>query len=222
MFSETVDLVQVRSGRPGLRTLADCQAYVRAAIRECQMKALFESDLIEDVITTTTADYVWTTPRNFRVMRTVKYDDGAYPPYLAPGKRQLDETSYFYKASNYFVFVGTASADSVAVAYYNYARYFKYYAVGARPAVYDEETDTWTYLDGGSYIATLGTDELDEAARELVSNWLMERWGALVEEGGLAKIYKNVGDDRAGSSFALYKSMQGDLLRGEAHVALEY
>ena len=222
MFSELVDLVQLRSGRPGSRTLADCQSYVRAAVRECQLKALFESDLIEDIITTTTDDYVWTTPRNFRVMRTVKYNDGSFPPFLPPGKRQLDETSYFYKASNYFVFVSTSSADDLEVAYYEYARYFKYYTVGNRPAIYDEETDTWTYLFEGNYISTLGSDTLDEAARELVTHWLFERWGSLIEEGGLAKIYKNVGDERAGSSFALFKSMQGDLLKGEAHVALEY
>lgn len=222
MFSEIVDEVQIRSGRPGTRALADTQAYVRAAVRECQMLALFESDLVENTLTADQDDYIWTPHNNFRALRTVRYPDGYYPDPIAPGKKQKDETEYFYKASNYFVFVGTASGDEIAVAYYDFARYFKYYASGSRPAVYDEEAGTWTYLSGGSYISTLGTDALDEAARELVTIWLFERWRPLIEEGALAKIYKNVNDERAMSAFALYKSMQSDLLRGEAYVALNY
>ena len=79
----------------------------------------------------------------------------------------------------------------------------------------------WQYLDAnGDYIDTLGTTLLDEAARALVTNWLIFDWFDLVLEGTLAKIFKINADQRAVSTFALFKSFEKDLLKGEVTASL--
>ena len=216
MFSELVDRIVIRSGRPD--RIADIRSYVHASIRECQMLAYFARDMTEDTITATAGPHIWERPANLRLMRTARYPGDIYPNFAGPGKRQLDEDYYYYGGSNYFAFSGIATGEEINVAYYSYAKRLAYYedaVVPVRPAVYDEELETWTYLQAGSYVSTLGTDALDEAARNLVTNWLLLDWMDLIEEGGLAKIFKSVGDERSRTAFALFKSYQKDLKAGE-------
>ena len=87
----------------------------------------------------------------------------------------------------------------------------------ARPAKFDDELG-WLYLDtiNGGYTPTLGDAVAEEAARNAVTNWLILDWYQLILEGAVAKTFKIVGElDRARSSFALFKSQQNDLYKGE-------
>lgn len=220
-FSQVVDTVLKRSGRPA-RGL-DAQSYVRASIRECQVTAVYARDLVEDKITTDGTDpYIWTRPQTLRILKTFAYLPGAknyetiYPDYLPPGEIQQGQTHYYYGGPTYYVLAGVGDQPvDVAVAYYRYAIRFVYYNVDSRPAYYDIENGKWQYLGSGGYVDNLATPELEEAARDLVTDWLLFDWTELIEEGGLAKLYKNMGDERATSSFALFKSFQKDLLKGE-------
>jgi hypothetical protein len=94
------------------------------------------------------------------------------------------------------------------LAYYSYFPKLPYYEESLRPARFFLETNAWSYLD-----AT--TPEEEAAARLVVSNWMLFDWFDTIVEGGLAKIFKTVGDVRAPAAFGLYKSLQNDILTGE-------
>lgn len=240
MFSETVDAIVARSGK--LNRIGDIIKYTNATIREQNGKHFFVRDLIEDQLTADAEPYTWTHPNAYRKMRTVRYPAGEveYPPRLSPGKIQKDEDYLYYDASSYTVFKGVGNGGIVNVAYYQWLTPLKYYkklddtrafiaayeaVVGeleVRPALYDETTNEWTYLLNGAYVSTLGSTALDEAAQAKVSNWLLNRWQATIEEGGLAKILKSLDDSRAVSTFALYKSMEQQIETNEIYESLDY
>lgn len=231
MYSELVDRALVRARRPS--KLVDAQDYTLASLREIQTQdyCLFHADLIEDQITATADPHIFTTPDVFRIMRTAYYPtSGIYPALKQPGKEQNNETHFYYAAGNYFAFKGVGVGDLVDIAYYSYVPKLEYYAIGLRPAIYKNAprltaTDLntsgdWEYLSGGAYVANLATVALDQAAQDLVTNWMIFRHEHVVLEGVVAKILKNAGDDRAGSSFALYKSYQDDVRNGESSESL--
>ena len=211
-FSAAVDDVVARSGRPDRK--ADIIAFIRTSVRECQIKAFFKKDMIEDTLTTDAEPYIWAYPQEFRIFRTARYPltnmRGAslYPPEVLPGKKQREETYYYYGGPGYFAFAGLASGSEIDVAYYKVSKKLPYYATSLRPATFSLESDAWTYL-------TATTDAEKLTAREAVSNWLLFDYYDLIVEGGMAKILKVVGDARASASYALYKSYQNDLLTTE-------
>lgn len=211
-YSAAVDDVVARAGRPD-RT-ADIIAFVRVTMRELQVLRFFRNDLTEDTLTADADNYTWDYPQEFRTMRTVRYPrfDGQgkyiYPPEMLPGKKQKDYTDFYYGGPGYYVFSGTSLADEINVAYYSYAKKLPYYALAERPATFSLEDNAWSYLITGTAAEQL-------AAREQCSNWLLFNYYDTVVEGAMAKILKTVGDQRAVSSFALYKSYQQTLIAGE-------
>lgn len=230
-FSSAVDEVISRSGRKD--RLPDIVAYINQSIRECSTLEYFDSDMIEDQIVAASDNYVWTKPTHFRLMRTVRYPNNVYPKFMPPGRIQKDQIEYYYQGPTYFVFNGTINLDQIDVAYYAYPRRLLYTtqptaAPFARPAIYligDEDdgfTEKWQYLSGGNYLDTLGSTAANEAAQELVTNWLLFRWYDLIVEGALAKLFKNIGSERAVQSFALYKQTQEILRRSEPAATLAY
>ena len=220
-FSGAVDQVKTRAGR-GSTADADVAAYMNATIRECNVLETFRRDLIENEITPTTDPFVWEHGLNIRLIRTVKYAEGIYPKNLPPGKIQDNQDEFYYGGPGYYVFKGVTVDTKFDIAYYTYLPRLVYYVIATqRPAVYNDTEEKWTYLSGGSYVDTLGSTTLDDAARLKVTNWLLENWFDLVCEGTLAKILKKNNDQRAPATFALYKSFQKDLLKGEPFDSLK-
>lgn len=214
-FSSLLDEVVVLAGR-GIAARSQLASYARSSMREPQMDNLFEKDMIEDTLTVDANPYIWTRPAAFRTFRTVRYAGDVYPKYILPGKRQKDEVNFYYAASTYYVFKGLDVGDEFDVAYYSFFPKLVYFNPADRPARYFADLGKWQYLDNDSnFVDTLGSDVLDEAARDLVSNWLLFDWYDLVLEGILAKQFKVLGDKRAPSHFALFKSMINDLIQGE-------
>lgn len=221
MFSETVDIVVQRSGRRD--RLRDIQSYVRGVIRELQVHRgfYFHRDLTELVIENTNQqlNVTWDRPKQLRRLRTVDYGGYIYPRFQQPVRKIRELEEYYYSASTYYVFAGTGGED-INIAYYSYVRPLQYYPIGSRPAVFSQELQEWSYLLNGELVPTLGNEDAEEAARELVSHWLFEDWQHAIEEGALAKLYKETADQRAVSAFALFKSYQNDLVSGEAFESL--
>lgn len=211
-FSAAVDDVVSRSGRPDRK--ADIVAFVRVTIRELQVLRFFRNDMIEDTLTADADNYVWDYPQEFRTLRTVQYPfyDGQgkalYPPEVLPGKKQKDLNYFYYGGPGYYVFAGTGLADEINVAYYAFSKKLAYYDLADRPATFSLEDNAWSYL-------TNGTPAEQLIDREKVSNWLLFNYYDTVVEGAMAKILKTVGDQRAVSSFALYKSYQVSLIAAE-------
>jgi len=222
MFSEICDTVAKRTGRPTPSDALNIQSYTRATMRELHALATFAKDRVEEQITPTALPVIWTYPVRVKYLEAVGYGNGIFPKYLLPGEKIMGERYYFYPASNYYVFVGAFLNVPISISYFTRPQVFQYYAEGTRPAVYNEYDETWMYLvDPGPpaiYAPTLGTPEQDEAARDLVANWLMINWRHVVEEGVITKTYKNFGDERSRSSFSLFNDFKKNLLREEDQI----
>lgn len=220
-FSALLDEAIKLAGR-GIAARVQLASYARASMREPQVDNLFEKDLTEDTLTFNADPFIWTRPAEFRTFRTVKYTEETYPKYILPGRRQANEVNFYYAASTYFVFKGLATGDTFDVAYYSFFPKLVYFAADARPARYFADLGKWQYLDGDSdFVDSLGSDNLDEAARALVTNWMLFDWNDLIMEGILAKQFKVQGDLRAPSHFALFKSMIKDLLQAEVTASID-
>lgn len=222
MFSEMVDRIATATGMTSKKL--EIIKYINATIRECTAMAYFYNDLVEDQIVPTSDPHIWYFPENFRALRTVSYPDVPETiRNLPPGRIQEGNDKYYYNAQGYVVFVGTTQTETINVAYYAHPLRLNYYADGARPAVYninDEAGDpilegktvnTWYYLENGNYVATLGDDDDDEAARLLVSNWVLFNWNHMVEEGSLSKLKSTTDDPRAAKHYGVYKEAQKSL-----------
>lgn len=226
-LSAAVDEIVGRSGRPD--RLTEIVQWARASMRESQVRAFFERDFIEDQISVNSDPYIWTRPVGFRQMRTVSYPEiidshgeAIYPRFQQPGRALRKKKYFYYAGTDYFTFAGHGRGlppsnnlqTIINVGYYSYFPKIAYYAVADRPARYSLEDQAWWYKD----------ETLDaagqEAARNKVTNWMLFDWYELVIEGSLAKVYKTYQDPRSVTSFALFKSYQNDLLRGEARAAM--
>lgn len=95
-------------------------------------------------------------------------------------------------------------------------------ATDTRPAIYNRETETWSYLVGGVYVATTGDPNNDLIVQALVSNWLLMDWYDLCAEGTLAKLFKAINDPRASLSFQLFSKYLADLQGTGVDEALDY
>jgi len=214
-FSQIIDDTIRVSGR-GKVEQTRIAGYARATMRECQVKATFKRDFTEDQITATADPHIWTVPASFRIMHTVRYPNEIYPHFREPGARQKDFDFFYYRATDYFAFKGIAATDLIDLAYYSYFMPLVYFEATKRPARYFADLAQWQYLDGnGVYQTTLGTAALDTAAEALVSNWILFSWYDTILEGTIAKVFKINKDERAKSSFALFKSLQQDIILGE-------
>lgn len=232
-FSAAIDVCLTRSGRPDL--VNDLLSHVRTSMRESQVRPgdrqiFFAKDLTETELTNISVEpHTWEPPTGFRVMRAVKYPDQIDPQnnqifvdFVEPGKRQLEFKRYHYFAGSSFIFVGTNAAATniikIGIAYYSYFSILNYFSdVTKRPARYlinDDGTEGWTYHADYDIDDTTRT-----TARNLVTNWMLQNWFDMVVEGALAKAFKIKDDDRASSTFALYKQLQRDLLAGESWIS---
>lgn len=221
-FSALVDDAISRSKRKD-RT-ADIVSYARSTMRECQVLAFFEQDMIEDSLTVDQLPFQWSRPFRLRTILAAKpqevfsrRDKKRWFKNRPPGQMVRDLDYYMYLSGDTYIFTGTelATADVIDIAYFTYARKFVYYATADRPASFDDETEAWTYH--ADYDDTTTTQA---TARELVTNWLLRQWYDLLLEGTLAKIFKQVGDERSRTAFSLYKSQQKDLLGSERVILL--
>jgi len=221
-FSALVDDVRIRSGR--VDRTADINAYARSTIRECTVLAEFDRNTIEGTVAATAIPFVFTQPANFRTWEAIKYpyfDNHGNPIFAVekrPGVQQNSRNPYwFYRAGNSHVFNGiNAINDILTYAYQAYLpKLANFPVVADRPATYDIDTGLWTY-----HADYTGNATLNQQAQDLVTNWLLFDWYDLIVEGTLNKIYKTVGDVRAGPAFSLYKAQQKDLIAGEAKTIL--
>jgi len=228
-FSAIVDSIIARTGR--IESRADIEAFVRLSIRETQVLAFFNRDLMEEQLQPSTDPFVWPLPDRFRQFRAVEYPtqidsrgNTVFPDEIVPGLRQQSKRHYYYHSGDSVVFVGHApglAANGVSLinlAYYRYFLPLVYMVVDSRPARY--LLDDTTGLAAWEFNAIGLTPEQEAAKKAQVTNWLIFNWDGVIEEGGLAKLYKSIGDERASASFSLYKQLQRDVIGNEAAISI--
>ncbi len=217
MFSELVDdIAKVARRQVDIPYITQ---QVENTIREMQEMHLFDKDFVEDQWVVTSVPFSVNRPRGLRRIQTLNYNKLIWPKFIRPSRRIIDETHYYYASTTYLVFNGVNVGDTINIGYYQWIFPKLYYANGARPAVYDRVADTWSYLQGSSYVSTLGSVSLDEAAQSKVIDWILKDHRGVVLEGALAKSLLKVDDTRAKGAFALYKELQIGFLNSEVNTS---
>jgi len=219
-FSAAVDEVVARTGRPDRR--AAIAGWLRASMREIQVRAFFHNDLVEDQLTAIAEPFIWECPPGFRQLFTPMYpelldDHGRpiFPRFAPPSKMQQRELYYWYRSGDSLVFAGMGNGGLVDVAYFSYFTPLAYIQEEtARPATYDLATGAWAYLSAG-------TPAEEAVARARVTNWLLFDYFEACIEGATAKLFKSYNDERASSAFALFRSLSNDVLKGAASVSVD-
>lgn len=223
-FSQMVDEIVSESKRPDL--LDEIARYVNQTIRECHFStdrqaAIFYRDNFNEVLLTADAEesFSWTLPNptTFQKMAGVKYPmqtdiygNDVWAIETTPGRHLNDFTNFFYQVGAEFVFSGYGGLNAnIALGYFAFPPSLKYKTVANRPAEYDPELG-WTYNE------LIVTDEDKEAARLIVTNWLLMRWSDVISEGVRAKLYKRVSDtERARNCYSLYGQLRQGLMTSE-------
>lgn len=225
MFSEFVDDIKsetLYSDNAGAFQ-RDVERQVRNAMRQMHMRGFYRRDrkeLLLDITPNSNGTYVWEAPSTCRKMLAAEYVvTGRFPTFVMPGSLVNQFPVSYYAMGSSYVFRGLSAVDDqIAVAYADSAPYLRYYEEGERPAVYDRATGTWSYLDGGSYVSTLGSDELDEAARALVYDWTLELYEDILAIGTKSGIQQGKDDgDRARRSWSKFLSGIEDMHENEGH-----
>jgi hypothetical protein len=223
-FSQMVDKMVAETNRPDLIT--EIASYLNQTLRELHMEptrgnaVLYRENLKEErIVSAVETGLSWTIPKVtvFQALAAAKFEsvytsDGeVWAEELTPGRKMSERLYYYYRAGAQFVFSGFGGVNaSVALAWYEYVPYLKYYASNLRPAEYDVETG-WAYAD------VINTPELQAAAELKTSNWILLRWPTVVEEGLRAKVYKRASDDnRARTSYSMYTTLRQGLYSSEA------
>lgn len=223
-FSQLVDSVLAETSRLDLQ--AHAISYLRQTIRECHLDperntAIFMWPNYAEAQLTADEDsaFSWQIPdtTRFQGEQMVRFDsvweDGkqVFATPLIPGYGGNLQRYAYQKVGDRIIFSGYGQTGGIiSLAYYQFPPALKYYSVATRPASWDE-------VDGYTYHADYNTtDELKEEARLLTTNWLLERWDMVLEEGLRAKIYKRLSDtERARTSYSLYMSLRLGLQNSE-------
>jgi hypothetical protein len=224
-FSQLVDKMILETKRPEL--LPEVVTYLNQTLRELHTEpdrgnaVFFSENLKETQITVTeNVGFSWTIPNPsvFQGIMAVRYDgvftngNATWAQEIRPGRAQNSVPHSFYRAGNrvFFSNYGELGAK-ISIAYFEFTRSLGYFTQANRPATYNESLQTWTYK--AEYDVN---DETREAAQELVTNWLLLRWGSVIEEGLRAKIYKRISDtERARTSYSMYTTLRRGVYTSE-------
>lgn len=225
-FSQLVDLMVKEVRRPDM--LAEVCTYLNQTIREVHFEPVknniifFTENLLENLVTATVdSGQSWDIPypNQFQAMKAVRFDSqwdrGTQAPLYArlvqPGRIMNSIPHWYYRAGGTFFFSGYGKTGStISLAYYEFQKRLKYYADGARPATWDDDSG-WAYADAFDV-----DDATRLAARQFVGNWLLDRWEDVISEGLRAKVYKRMSDtDRARTCYSSYTSLREGLYTAE-------
>ena len=223
-FSQLVDKMVAETKRPDLRV--EVATFLNQTMREVHFdpktggSIMFSENYKESQLAVNLADgYSWTPPRPqcFQAPLAAKYDsvwvDGrpVWAELVKPGRgMSRGNDHWYYRGGSSFFFAGYGGINStISMSWYEFVPSLVYYASAQRPAQYSLESE-WEYADA------VVTEEQKLVAREKTSNWLLIRWGEVIEEGLRAKIYKRVADtERARTSYSLFTTLRAGLVTSE-------
>ena len=225
-FSGIVDEIVHESNRVQEK-LTSIPRFVNDTIAELQQSQLFAEDMYEEIIdapvtaTDSGQQVVWEKPLRWRKMQAVKYSNylgnTVYPKCCRPSAGQESMDDFYYASGNAIVIAGKYGMTAPVIAYYKTSPMLKYYEPEQRPAKCDSSNGQWSYLLGGVYVQSLATPEEEELARAKVSNWLIQRYGNVLVNGALAKLYKMIGDTRNSLAYSQFMSSKQDVLNNEIY-----
>lgn len=223
--SQIVDSIVAETSRADLKTTI--VSYLQQTIRECHIDPerntavfLWPNYVEAQVTATAESAFSWQIPNTTRYqgVQMVRYDsvyedgDVSFAMPLVPGRVGNSQRHAFQQVGDRLIFKGYGGVGGViSIAYFEFPRALKYYDVATRPA-------TWDDVNGYAYHADYSaSDALKTTARLLTTNWLLERWPMVLEEGLRAKIYKRLSDtERARTCYSLYMQLRLGLQNSES------
>jgi hypothetical protein len=146
---------------------------------------------------------------------------GKYAHITDPATIFLDSDSVdapysVYRSGDNYVFNGYGGAGAtIQLAYYEYPRRLKYYKNDTtRPAMYDEDLESWSYQ--APYSADIAPNNKAKA-QDLTTNWILMRWEDLVLAGVRAKAYSRAGDqDRSRAAYSIFENSRSTFIAAES------
>lgn len=225
-FSQIVDELVLEHIRPDLRT-SIC-SWLNETIREVHFDnrngtngtILYDSNRVEDEFVPSVLPALWSIPAiaRFQQLEAAFHKErGVYFHKKNPARvyeRGFDNVDpYWYRSGPSLVFNGMNVGDTAKLSWFEFPRRLNYYLVGARPATYDIETDSWTYIPAYDV-----SDATRQNAQDISSNWLLLRWAEVLKEGVRAKLFKRQGEEtRAKMCFSQFESLKLGLVSSESY-----
>lgn len=220
-FSELVDRIVAERQRPDLRIAA--ASYVNQVIRQVHSRPntgssiRFDANRLEHSFTLAgNPPYVWPIPFASRFQsieaiynRTVGvYHKERNPSVIHNTFSQPFHEYKWYRSGPTIIIVNALEGQIIDLSYHEYPRPLAYKAVDARVVTYDYDTDAYVLVAGGG--------EPTEEQLALETNWLLQRWTTLVEEGTRAALFRNTGDESRGRlSYSSFQEQRLQLIQNE-------
>lgn len=209
MFSELVDRAVHIAGRPD--AVEDFAYFLNETVRDVSKRRDWDDETVEELIpivdgvSPTLYDAQVGRPR-FRREHTLVDGCGCEVDKVRPNaKVRGRRSSYYYVSGGSFVLANVCGPEAFLF-YYAYPPWLKYYAVNARPAVFDVEAQDY----GGA----------TEAQIALVSHWQLERHNAVLLNGTLARFFASKQDPRQQVQYSAYEQGISHMIRGESSTEL--
>lgn len=221
-FSQIVDELKLELLRPDFEAVIS--DYLNQTIRELHARrqtgnpVLYDANRQELEVLIESLPATWAIPSvpKFQALETVYFKErGVYALKRHPSRAFENglnsDDPYWYRSGPVIAFNGILEGETAKLSYFEFPARLQYYATALRPATYNFETESYTYLP--SYDVS---DTTRENARNLVTNWLLLRWSSVLKEGVRAKVYKRLGEkERAGMCFSAFEAQRGGLLSSE-------
>lgn len=215
-FSAAVDLLVSRMRLPQ-RRFDTAVAAVNSALQSLAQIKYFNRDALEDellISDVTLTNYIWTLPFRFRRLASAKYlPDEIIPEEIDPSCKQIETNYLWHRTSDYIAFKGIQNQTSIAVQYIRFPRKFRYYALAARPATFNLDTETYQFLPSFNT-----SDALRAQALDLTTHWLLEHYQEIVIETAMSDIRKDLGHPTARSLFAKATEYANRLQKEESYL----
>lgn len=226
-FSQAVDIMIAECQRPDMK--ANIVDYINQTIRELHLDQSgspikYADNLVEEeVVANVDENLQWAIPypQRFQGMEAVYYSDsGKYARLRKPStafvfRDEVDGEYYYYRTGAYYAFSGFGFTGSVVkLSYFNYPKrlvYFDKTGANIRPAVWDDKTESFSYAP-----AYTGDPTLQANARELSTNWLLDRWEDVVKAGARVKLWNRLNNQERGKvAYSTYQELRKGLAGAE-------
>lgn len=216
-FSQIIDELAISElRRPDMRVAIT--SYLNQTIRDVHSKRgtrsaiHFGENRVEDELTIIAVPVIWDIPipNRFQVMEAIyAVDRGVYLVPKNPSiifretSNPMDRFNY-YRSGSGFVLNGVSLNETIRFTFFQFPKMLTYYAPADRPAVWNPETETFTY-----HIDYSATPELQANARDLVTHWLIQRHGETLKEGVRAKTYRRLANEiQAKMSYSEFEDLR--------------
>lgn len=235
--SQLVDDLVAELMRPDLR--AAFSNYLNQTIRDLHytvgeqgaqpIPVGFVGNLGEDFLTAnaeTGFSYTLENPHRFQMLECVyyamfrKYATERKPSSIRAFDGMVDGSEFgYYRSGNQVFFDNYGGTNAqIAIAWFDHIQRQSYYAAGQRPCTWNQDTESYTYHTVGSTDYN-STPELQERARFLCTNWMLERWYDTLLQGVRAKIWARLADDvRSKTAYSLFQAMRTPLINTETMI----